>query len=84
VKKEEKKVVVEQVSVNTKKKNENKIRMIEDKISSLEKEIADLEEKIAALDYSDKIKTEETLGKYNTKKSDLEKLFAEWEILQAE
>ena len=84
VKKEEKKVVVEPVSVNAKKKNENKIRMIEDKISSLEKEIADLEEKIAVLDYSDKIKTEETLGKYNTKKSDLEKLFAEWEILQAE
>jgi chromosome segregation ATPase len=56
--------------------------MIEEKINSLEKEIADLEEKIAVLDYSDKNKTEETLGKYNSKKSELENLFSEWESLQ--
>jgi hypothetical protein len=82
VKKEETKAVIEQPVVNTKKKNENKIRMIEEKISSLEKEIAGLEENIAVLDYSDKNKTEETLEKYNSKKSDLEKLFSEWESLQ--
>lgn len=83
VKKEEPKVAVEQPIANTKKKNENKIRLIEEKISSLEKEIAVLEENIAVLDYSDKNKTEETLGKYNSKKSELENLFSEWESLQA-
>lgn len=84
VKKEEKKPTPVNDSAPVKKKNDNKIRMIEEKIGALEKQIAEMEDQIAVLDYSDKTKTEETLGKYNSKKAELEKLFSDWEVLQSE
>lgn len=65
-----------------KKKQQNRLNRLEQEIAEMEAKVKKMEEEIAVMDYSDKAKTEKTLGAYNDMKSSLEKKYSEWETLQ--
>lgn len=60
-------------------KLKNTINRSEERIAELEKEIACLNEVMADLDYSDTLKTEQELSRFESKKAELEKVMKEWE-----
>lgn len=68
----------------TKKVNEQKVQKIESQIAEKEAELADIESRLAESGtFSDKIMAEKLLKDYDTKKSELATLMAEWEAILA-
>lgn len=61
------------------RKIKNRVSKLETQISEKETSLEELNEVIASLDYSDKEKTEKTLGKFQETKAELEKLIEDWE-----
>jgi ATP-binding cassette, subfamily F, member 3 len=60
-------------------KLKNTINRAEERIAELEREIACLNEVIASMDYSDVTKTEQELGRFESKKAELDEVMGQWE-----
>jgi ATP-binding cassette subfamily F protein 3 len=61
------------------KKIQNRLTKLEQEIAELEKQQVKMEEEIALMNYDDKVKTEQTLNKYNQLKSQIDAKYAELE-----
>ncbi|MFZ4784711.1 MAG: ABC-F family ATP-binding cassette domain-containing protein [Flavobacteriales bacterium] len=64
------------------KKRQNQLQKIEKDIEQKESELKVLEEQVAQLDYTDQEKAQHTLSAYESKKKEVEALYANWEELQ--
>lgn len=63
----------------TLRKLKNRIRKAESEIETLEEKIAQLDQQIENLDYSNKEKTEQVLGEFQTTKAKLDDAYTAWE-----
>jgi ATP-binding cassette subfamily F protein 3 len=64
------------------KKLQNQLQKIEKDIEQKEAELKTLEDQVAQLDYTDQEKAQRTLSAYESKKKEVEALYANWEELQ--